>query len=92
MKKMTNDAIKPAIVTHINPHHIPKIAPAASEKIDSGNRNVVLTIKRMTNKTGPQIPSDWMNKSTLGIEGVRTKWKRQNNPTNTINATIVRMR
>ena len=50
IKKITNEASTPAMSIHNNPHQTPKIEPAASAKIDSGNMHVVAKIKRAIKK------------------------------------------
>ena len=67
MKNIRKADRVPARAIQSNPHQIPKIAPAASAKIDSGNKNVVPTIKRTMNKTGPQLPRATIKLSTLGM-------------------------
>ena len=54
-------------------HQIPKIAPAVSPKIDSGNIKEVNRMIRVINRTGPQKPSFAMYVSTATMYGSRTK-------------------
>ena len=67
MKNITNDASTPAIVIQNNPHQTPKIAPAASANIDSGNMNVVPIMKRTIKRTGPKNPRAAIKLSTFGM-------------------------
>ena len=65
------------MVIQINPHQMPKSAPAVIAKIDSGNIKEVNRMNIVIKRTGPQKPSFTMYVSTSTMYGSRTNLKRQ---------------